>query len=152
MPESNNQSFCLKIFLTISIVLFKLLLNKLFNTPKQSEIKMEIQNLRVQLLSMVNGNVEQAKDMERYVLGEVSGVEETMGSAIRQGGSLGKLPDVDCPPHIKPVLVSASAQVRTPKGIRVQLQESSSVYKLPNELLKSVDDFLYSLERNLQKQ
>ena len=120
---------------------------------------MEIQHLRLQLLSIANGDVDQAKHLEAFLFSGdprvVSGVEETMGAAIRKlrsGGSMGELPKKECP-SIEPVSPrSADAQACTPKGIRVQRQEFASTYKLPDELLKSVDDFLYSLERSLQKQ
>ena len=119
---------------------------------------MEIQNLRLQLLSMANGNVDQAKDMECYVFSQDSREDscagKTMGSDICSGGSLGRLPEVE-DPSVAPSLhwsAAVDSCVQTPKGIRVQCQGSASTYRLPDELLKSVDDFLYSLERSLKKQ
>lgn len=37
---------------------------------------MEIQNLRLQLLHIANGNIDDAKEMESYVLGEIVGTNE----------------------------------------------------------------------------
>lgn len=119
---------------------------------------MEIQYLRLQLLSMANGNVDEAKHMENYVFSqdsrEASVAKETMGSGVCSGGSLGRLPEVDEPPVAPSLHWSAAADcgAQTPKGIRVQCQGAASTYRLPDELLKSVDNFLYSLERSLQKQ
>ena len=37
---------------------------------------MEIQNLRLQLLHIADGNIDDAKEMESYVLGEIVGTNE----------------------------------------------------------------------------
>lgn len=124
---------------------------------------MNIHELRMQLLQIANGDVDQAKHMEKYIYSNSSDVacgvaEENMGSAIRNaslsGGALSEGCGVDTgePPVETSIHWSTAGDVKTPKGIRVQRQESASTYKLPDELLKSVDNFLYSLERSLQKQ
>lgn len=126
---------------------------------------MNIQDLRLQLLHIADGNVDRAKHMEAFVFSrdsrEVSGVEEVMGEAIKNSlissGSLsqGRNTEIDRPP-VDPLTHWSEAQApktaQTPKGVRIQRQGATSAYKLPDELLKSVDNFLYSLERSLQKQ
>ena len=46
---------------------------------------MEIQNLRLQLLHIANGNVKAAKEMENYVLGESTVHAETQTVEANEG-------------------------------------------------------------------
>ena len=56
---------------------------------------MDIQNLRLQLLHIAEGSVEEAQAMENYVLG-VDGSEQVMGEAIKASGNSAKPKNEEC--------------------------------------------------------
>lgn len=74
--------------LTISLTKVSI---KFTHQPNVSKPKMEIQNLRLQLLHIANGNVKAAKEMENYVLGESTVHAETHTVEANEGNR-----DEDC--------------------------------------------------------
>ncbi len=65
--------------------------NLFTHQPNVSKPKMEIQNLRLQLLHIANGNVKAAKEMENYVSGESTAHAETQTVEANEGNR-----DEDC--------------------------------------------------------